>query len=438
MPGHEYFEELCAAASLGEATAEELASLEEHARECPACARNYAECVAFAARELAISREGRAGDAPAPAELDSESLTRRFLDRTRREGLFAAAAPAAVSGKASSPRPSGLFRAVWQPQALRLAAMLLVGVALGVLAMAWSPRLTGRHQADATPAATASRESQADVLRLSGELQNTRGELQATANALATARTQAQEADARYRDLRRRVTTAESALAEAQADVTAARQEVDRTRERATVAETAMTASQARINELLPLVQQAGAAEQRLRAAESALAEARVSVESLRAEAAASNDALERQRQLMALGRDVTDLMGARTLHIVDVVDTDPEGKDRKAFGRVFFTENKSLVFYAFDLNETRLQKAAYEFRVWARKEAEPQRAQNLGIFYADNAAQRRWVFKCSDPKILSEIDSVFVTLERKDSKSTNPRGTELLYAYLRGQPNHR
>ena len=212
---------------------------------------------------------------------------------------------------------------------------------------------------------------------------------------------------------------------------------MDRTRERAAVAETAMAANQARIDELQPLAQQASAAQERVRAAESALAETRARADALTIEVVAGNDALERQRQLMALGRDVTDLMGARNLHIVDVADTDPEGKTRKAFGRVFFTEDKSLVFYAYDLDESRLQRAAYEYRVWARKETEPQRAQSLGIFYSDNAAQHRWVFKCNDPKILSEIDTVFVTLERKDSKPTTPRGAELLYAYLRGQPNH-
>jgi hypothetical protein len=438
VPGHEYFEELCAVAGVGEATAEELDELQEHARECRACARNYAECVAIAAREHAIAREhGLAGDAPVSAELDSESLTRRFLDRARREGLIPAPAPAALSGKASWARPSGLFRVVWQPQALRMAAMLVIGVALGVIATTWRPIVTNPHRPDAGTVATPAGERQGEAARLSGELQNSRAELQATTHELAAARARGEEADARYRVLKQRVSTAEGALAQARSDLAAAQQEVDRTRERATVAETTMAANQARVDELRPLAEESRAAQERLSTAESALAEARVRVASLTGELVASNDALERQRQLMALGRDVTDLMGARNLRIVDVMDTDPEGKDRKAFGRVFFTENKSLVFYAYDLNEARLQKAAYEYRVWARKEAEPQRAQSLGIFYSDNAAQRRWAFKCDDPKILSEIDSVFVTLERKGSKPTNPRGTQLLYAYLRGQPNH-
>jgi hypothetical protein len=147
--------------------------------------------------------------------------------------------------------------------------------------------------------------------------------------------------------------------------------------------------------------------------------------------------ALDQERQLLGLGRDVTDLMGARNLHIVDVVDTDGRGKARPAFGRIFFTEGKSLIFYAYDLNEAKMQKANYQYQIWAKKEGPNRQAQRLGIFYSDDKAQRRWVFKCDDPKILREIDSVFVTFGRPDSDPSHPEGSSLMYAYLRGQPNH-
>jgi hypothetical protein len=147
--------------------------------------------------------------------------------------------------------------------------------------------------------------------------------------------------------------------------------------------------------------------------------------------------ALDQERQLLSLGHDVTDLMGARNLHIVDVVDTDGRGKARPAFGRIFFTEGKSLIFYAYDLNEAKLQKANYEYQIWAKKEGPNRQAQRLGIFYSDDKAQRRWVFKCDDAKILREIDSVFVTFGRPDGDSLHPEGSSLMYAYLRGQPNH-
>jgi hypothetical protein len=129
--------------------------------------------------------------------------------------------------------------------------------------------------------------------------------------------------------------------------------------------------------------------------------------------------------------------MGARNLHIVDVVDTDAHGKTRPAFGRVFFTEGKSLVFYAFDLNEAKIEKANYQYRIWAKQEGGDKQIRNLGIFYSDDKAQRRWAFKCNDPIILSEIDSVFVTLEPAGSDPFRPKGPNLMYAYLRASPNH-
>jgi len=58
-------------------------------------------------------------------------------------------------------------------------------------------------------------------------------------------------------------------------------------------------------------------------------------------------------------------------------------------------------------------------------------------MFYSDDKAQRRWVFKCEDSNVLSEIDSVFVTLEPTNGDSSRPKGPNLMYAYLRGQPNH-
>jgi hypothetical protein len=128
-------------------------------------------------------------------------------------------------------------------------------------------------------------------------------------------------------------------------------------------------------------------------------------------------------------------LMAACNLHIVDVFDTNGRGNTSSAFGRIFFfTENQQLIFNAYDLNESRLRDAKYSYHIWRQKEGPGQRARSLGIFYSDDKSQRRWAFKYDDPKVLSEIDSVFVTLEPSDSNHDGPCGQKLLYAYLRGQ----
>ena len=68
--------------------------------------------------------------------------------------------------------------------------------------------------------------------------------------------------------------------------------------------------------------------------------------------------ALDREREMLAANRDIRDLMSARNLHIADVFDTDSKGKTRAGFGRVFFTEGKSLIIYAYDLNDRHVQEA--------------------------------------------------------------------------------
>jgi len=45
-------------------------------------------------------------------------------------------------------------------------------------------------------------------------------------------------------------------------------------------------------------------------------------------------------------------------------------------------------------------------------------------------------VLKFEEPRILAEIDSVFVTVEPPGG-SARPTGHKLLYAYLKANPNH-
>jgi hypothetical protein len=144
----------------------------------------------------------------------------------------------------------------------------------------------------------------------------------------------------------------------------------------------------------------------------------------------------ERERTLLAASRDIHDLMGARNLHIVDVLDVDSKGKDQRAFGRVFYTEGKSLVFYAFDLGNRDADRRNASFQVWGSREAAPGPTQNLGIFFVDDQTQNRWVLKFDDPQVLAQIDSVFVTVEPHGG-SAKPTGRKFLYAYLNADPNH-
>jgi len=128
--------------------------------------------------------------------------------------------------------------------------------------------------------------------------------------------------------------------------------------------------------------------------------------------------------------------MGARNLHVVDLVDVDSKGKDRRALGRVFYTQGKSLIFYAFDLGDRGTVKRNASFQAWGTGGSAQSAARSLGIFYVDDQKQNRWVLKFEDPSILAEIDSVFVTVEPPGG-SAKPTGRGFLYAYLKAIANH-
>lgn len=158
-------------------------------------------------------------------------------------------------------------------------------------------------------------------------------------------------------------------------------------------------------------------------------------IRELSEQVAAYSASLDREGKLLGADRDIRDLMGARNLHIVDVYDVDSKGKNRPAFGRVFYTEGKSLIFYAFDLDTSRKSTNA-TFQVWGGRESKAESVQALGILYVDDQKQNRWVLKFDDPKVLAQIDAVFVTVEPPGG-SEKPHGQRLLSAYLNANANH-
>jgi len=148
---------------------------------------------------------------------------------------------------------------------------------------------------------------------------------------------------------------------------------------------------------------------------------------------------LKDTEQFLTSDRDIRELMGARKLYIADVFDVDSGSRTRKPFGRVFYTQGKSLIFYAFDLDRQPGVVNANTFQVWGQKEtAQGQQAlpMNLGILYMDNESNRRWMMRFDDPRRLAEIDAVFVTVEPRGG-SQKPTSKPFLYALLRNEVNH-
>jgi hypothetical protein len=239
---------------------------------------------------------------------------------------------------------------------------------------------------------------------------------------------------------RQDATAAETRSRALEEQLQAAASELDALRAQRAQASDSREQVEKKLTETEQALVRAGDELQRIREVRSAnaatMAAQGLEIRQLSAKLAEQTETLERERTLLAAGRDIHDLMGARNLHIVDVLDVDSKGKDRRAFGRVFYTEGKSLIFYAFDLGDRSAARRNASFQVWGARGPAQTPAQSLGIFFVDDQKQNRWVLKFEDPGILAEIDSVFVTLERPGG-SPRPTGRKFLYAYLKANPNH-
>jgi hypothetical protein len=169
----------------------------------------------------------------------------------------------------------------------------------------------------------------------------------------------------------------------------------------------------------------------RLRANDEAtLAAQRVQIAELSDRLRIASATLDLERQLNAAGKDIRELLTARQLHVVDVRDTDANGKPRKAFGRILVTEGRSLTFYAFDLEEEQPIDAKHRFKVWGTQQAKAGPAHSLGFLNIDDHAHKRWTLKLNDLQLVKDLDAVFVTVELARG-TTEPREHKLLYTFL-------
>ncbi|MFZ3333510.1 MAG: hypothetical protein WA197_22920 [Candidatus Acidiferrales bacterium] len=175
---------------------------------------------------------------------------------------------------------------------------------------------------------------------------------------------------------------------------------------------------------------------QRQRAQEESRADSLAAqVNDLHAQLRDREQTLNKQEDLLAHDRDVRELMGARDLYIAEIYNVALDGT-QKPYGRVFYTKGKSLIFYAYDLDQEAGVRNASTFQAWGQRGPDRRQALNLGIFYEDNTAKKRWVLKFDDPKMLEQIDAVFVTVEPSGG-SHKPSGSPLLFTYLKIGPNH-
>jgi predicted nucleic acid-binding Zn-ribbon protein len=400
---HEHYEQLCALAVGGLMESAEIVDFQTHLRGCSECRSDYEELSSVLAFVLPQAQKTFQQNLAESRTKPLPDSRQRFLRRARTEGVvFSREIEVPVRSSPWYFRPVAMSAAV--------AGLVLIAVSLPIYHLREAPRAAGATDAAAAQQiAELKRENSALAANLSrlsdsvaaGErqIQNLRSQLGVA--SLRRNREQpgrdAEQSDSQTAHLLEESRNQEKLLTEARDE--AARSSQLRVNDEASVVE-----QQARITDLTNKLRIASAT-------------------------------LDQERQLVAAGSDIRELMAARQLHVIDVRDTDPNGNHSEAFGRVFLTEGKSLTFYAFDLNEGRAESATRRFQVWAGLEAGTKSAHSLGFLRVDAKAQGRWVLKVENPELVKAIDSVFVTVEPA-AGGQRPSGQKMLYAYL-GDANH-
>jgi hypothetical protein len=437
MDSHEKYRDLCAASTAGELSREEEQELEEHLAVCASCRQakhQYETTVQRAVPALA-------GDLESPvAESDSswsvEHSEAAFFQRLRNDQSERRSPESAIDNTSSTGRrykyhPSQIrWAELWMP----FAACILLAIALGIVAYRSGLKhgaVTSRQQANATAPSTTTLEEQ--ISDFGHERAQLLAKLADDDSAIKDLR---QELAAQTEEIKHFKPTSDSSAVRTQsADQPTASESADNLHRDAELA-----AAQANLQQLQAKAD--ALSQERENAAKRALV-LDAKVEELTELARKREQAIDeqqaqiaKQQELLDHDRDIRELMGARDLYIAEVHDVGGNGQTDKTYGRVFYTKGKSLIFYAYDLDQESGLKNASTFQAWGRRGSDKQQALSLGVFYEDNTSKKRWVLKFDDPKTLASIDAVFVTVE-PNGGSHHPSGKELLFAYLRVSPNH-
>jgi predicted nucleic acid-binding Zn-ribbon protein len=432
MGPHEEFLELCAVSTSGDLTEEEKTKLQKHLAGCPECREALKEFQAAASITSPLFA-AEASEAPPPKtetwSIDAaEAKLRERLARQIGPTGTQSVEPAAVRA-GELPERNGKLRLSehWNTVWLPFAAAILLAATLGIYAYRAGVRRGGEnapvpqraieqaspplqqqvsdaaHDREVLLAQMAERDKLIAKLRQqvedqSGEITKLRDTQAVLQSALGTGNDEKQRLAANEAAVKEKLDAAEASLQRTEKELDTL--QTDRSRDDA-----GSKALEAKVGELTQL----------LRERESTI---------------------DQQQELLAHDRDIRELMGARDLYVAEVFDVARNAATQKAYGRVFYTKSKSLIFYGYDLDRHPGFKNASTFQAWGQRGADTTQALNLGVFYEDNVSKKRWVLKFDDAKKLDQIEAVFVTVE-PNGGSQKPSGKPFLFAYLKVEPNH-
>lgn len=432
---HERFEKLCALAALGQISAGEYAELRSHLMTCEDCRRGCQDYLEILHEHLPLVAAGEPADTSSKVALHESSYRQRFLRRTEHQSssptIPTSAGNATRSGVGAGQwhRPNRMAR-----YALPVAAGLLVA-ALGLSGFQWYRG--GERLSSATARVSQLRK---EISRLNRQISDqslvglspapvavavpdqSGAEMDRLVEGLSQAQRERRSALAKLRSQSRK-------LVETQEDADA----LNRALEEARSSETQLSeklarverALQTRTSELEALRKQGATREVTLALQERQIGELARTVNE-------QAETIRRDQELLAADRDIRDLMTDRNLRVSYVEDIEPGG-DSLVDGRVFYAEGRRLIIYALETPKGAESLDDFSLQAWGERSSSlTDSPKSLGILYLDarNDKGKGWMLKYDDPEVLSQIDSVFVTLEPKEG-SLKPGSRRLLASYL-------
>jgi hypothetical protein len=432
MGAHEEFLELCAVSTSGELTEEEKIKLQRHLAGCPECREALKEFQAAAEISSPLFAAEASGELPPKAETWSvDAAQAAFGRRLARKNDVKRTGPSQPeivrAGELSKPNGKPVLSEHWNTVWLPFAAAILFAATLGIYAY----RAGIRRGAENAPV------PQAAIEKPTAGLQQQISDAGHDREVLIA---QMAERDKMIASLRHQVEeqSAEiTKLKDAQAALESASKTSDEEKQRLAANEAAATQKLDAAQASLQRTQKELDTVQALRSRDDTGSKAlEAKVGELTQLLRDRDSTIDQQQELLAHDRDIRELMGARDLYVAEVFDVAKNAATQKAYGRVFYTKSKSLIFYAYDLDRHPGFKNASTFQAWGQRGADKAQALNLGVFYEDNVSKKRWVLKFDDPQKLDQIEAVFVTVE-PNGGSQKPSGKPFLFAYLKVDPNH-
>jgi predicted nucleic acid-binding Zn-ribbon protein len=434
---HERYRAMCALAAVGQLGGPEMCELNEHIAACAACRVFLEETAQASVQVLPVLAEERLSHASAmpPAGIRARFLSRLAdeAERTERPDHHASepclvvakeVPETAVVSEDRRPNPTvtrwSEARPYWRAVAGIAAAGVLAatGFYFGKRSMKANAHVAQIETHGNLPSASTAIAETSDRLQaLAQEKDAVLRQLAETKVKLSASETQQNELTAKLDEANRRLG---ELAAEEHAKVTAAGER-----------------DQQGQNELAFLRNEVDSLRKQSDAATAKLASEQKDTEYLRSKLELTEANLQQEMALKDAKSQMGDLVAARNLHIVDVYDSDPSGKRQRAFGRVFYTEGKSLVFYAYDLEDAKQAKANVVFHVWGGKAGVKEVTHSLGILHKDSDGDARWKMTFDDTNVLAEINTVFVTAESAGKTLDSPKGKKVLYAFFGNAPNH-